>query len=444
MQTNRKTADGTDVIVIGAGMAGLAAARALAERGLRALVLEARDRVGGRIDSLQVDTGVVELGAEFVHGKDPALWSLIEEAGAEAVEREGAMLREDGDDELGNDEDASGGGFDVLSELAHLPEDMSFADWVASSDLPEDERRGLRGYVEGFNAADANRISARSLGVQQRAEESIDGDRLWHVRGGYSQLAIYLANRLRRAGGEIRLHCVVQAVRWSEGDVRIETSSGSFRAARCIVTLPLGVLQIVNREAGICFEPEPHAIGHARRLAMGSAERVTMVFRERWWERSARADAKALRTMSFLFTYRRSPPVWWTRHPEPEALPTLTGWAGGPRAAELIGRSEEEIGAQACRELAEAFGLAEPQVREALVATHRHDWQLDPFSRGAYSYLPVGAIDAPLKMVEPEAATLFFAGEHTDTTGNWGTVHAALRTGIRAAEQVFSSLNPVR
>lgn len=433
-----------DILVIGAGIAGLAAARALADRGLRPVVLEARDRVGGRIHSLQTETGVVELGAEFVHGKDGALWSLMAEAGAEAIERAGVMLREDGDGELDKDEDAAGGAFDVLSDLSHLPDDMSFADWLASSDLPEEERRGLRGYVEGFNAADANRISSLSLGVQQRAEESTDGDRVWHLRGGYSQLATYLENRVRHSGGEVRLKCAVKAVRWSANVVFVETDSGVFRARRCLITLPLGVLQQVNREGGVTFEPEPAAIAQARRLAMGSAERFTMVFRERWWEQSKRASEKTLRTMSFLFTYRRSPPVWWTRHPEPEAMPTLTGWAGGPRAAELVGQSEQTIGAQACRELADVFNLPEQQVREALVATHRHDWQLDPFSRGAYSYIPVGAIDAPLKMVEPEAATLFFAGEHTDTTGNWGTVHAALRSGIRAAEQVFSSLNPVR
>jgi monoamine oxidase len=90
------------------------------------------------------------------------------------------------------------------------------------------------------------------------------------------------------------------------------------------------------------------------------------------------------------------------------------------------------------------FQLSEQSVRDALMATHRHDWQLDPFSRGAYSYVLVGALDAPAKMAQPEAGTLFFAGEHTDTTGNWGTVHAALRTGLRAAEQVFNSITSSR
>src|ERR1700744_5103928 len=192
-----------NVLVLGAGMAGLAAARALAERGMRPLVLEARDRVGGRIHSLQTGHGVVELGAEFVHGREPHLWALIEEAQAKTVERDGSILRENAPGELSEDEQAEQGGlFDPLEKLADLPEDMSFTEWLASSAVPKEQHIALCSYVEGFNAADATRISALSLGLQQRAEESIEGDRAGHVAGGYSQLAVYLADRVRKIGGE--------------------------------------------------------------------------------------------------------------------------------------------------------------------------------------------------------------------------------------------------
>ncbi len=430
-----------DVLVLGAGIAGLGAARMLAELGLKCVVLEARDRVGGRIYSRPTPQGAVELGAEFVHGRDPVLWRLIEEAHAKTIERHGAILHEDHEGDLTEEDDTQGGAdFDVLDRLAELPADMSFAEWLGASDVPQEQRGPLRGYVEGFNAADANRISAHALGVQQRAEKRIDGDRVWHLPGGYSQLVIYLANRLCDRGGELRLKCVVESASWSPESVTVKTTAGVFRAKRCIVTLPLGVLQEVNRDGGIRFDPEPAAIAHARGMAMGSAERFTMVFAEPWWEESDRVSKKSLRTMSFLFTFRRMPPVWWTRHPEPEAKAMLTGWAGGPRAAQLVGRDADDLGEHACRDLAEVFGMPEQKVHDALMATHRHDWELDPFSLAAYSYVPVGALDAPAEMSKPEANTLYFAGEHTDTTGNWGTVHAALRSGLRAAEQLFSSL----
>ncbi|HEY8311832.1 MAG TPA: NAD(P)/FAD-dependent oxidoreductase, partial [Gemmatimonadaceae bacterium] len=269
----------TDVLVLGAGIAGLAAARMLSELGARCIVLEARDRIGGRIHSLQTPHGVVELGAEFVHGHDPVLWRLIEEADAKTIERDGAILREQHDGELTEEDDMQGGaGFDVLEQLADLPDDMSFAEWLRNSDVAPEHRAALQGYVEGFNAADANRISARSLGVQQQAEQETQGDRAWHISGGYSQLVTFLANRLRERGGEVRLNSVVKSIRWNAGTVTVQTSDEVFHAKRCIVTLPVGVLQKVNREGGIKFDPEPGAIVEARRLAMGSAERFTMIF----------------------------------------------------------------------------------------------------------------------------------------------------------------------
>ena len=192
-----------EVLVVGAGIAGLAAARALAERGVRVLVLEARDRVGGRVFTEQTAEGVlIEHGAEFVHGRAPELWQLIEEAGAKPVERGGTMLVEqtpgaglETDDE---DEDAR---FAGLEQLAHLPgDDLPFAEWLDDQVLPAWQKAMLTGYVEGFNAADARRISAKSLGVQQEAEDTIGGDQAWHLEGGYQQLAEHLAARVRAAG----------------------------------------------------------------------------------------------------------------------------------------------------------------------------------------------------------------------------------------------------
>ncbi len=431
-----------DVLVIGAGIAGLAAARALAERGVRVLVLEARDRVGGRIYTQQTPEGVlVEHGAEFVHGRAPELWQLIEEAGLQAIERDGTMLQETEpgaglQDDPENDEDPD---FDSLEHLADLPgEDMPFAEWLDNSDLPEDQRAMLTGYVEGFNAADARVISAKSLGVQQRAEDAIGGDQSWHLEGGYTQLAEYLAERVRAAGGQIELGCDVDAIRWRPGEVVVSARQRDLRVKRCLITLPLGVLQAANASApgSVRLEPEPTALFEARRMAMGQVVRFTLVFRERWWERAGQPDAEALRRMSFLFTRSRQPPVWWTRHPEQESLPTLVGWSGGPRSEVLRSKSAEQLGAMACEQLAEVFHIPLEEVRASLLGTYIFDWSEDRFARGSYSYVPSGALDASAAMCVPEADTLFFAGEHTDTTGHWGTVHAALRSGLRAAGQI--------
>jgi len=424
-----------DIVILGAGIAGLTAARTLAERGLRVLVLEARDRVGGRVFSVPAQQQTAELGAEFVHGRPPELWALIAECNAETTERDGAMLRERDNGTLAEDDSQAESMFEPLEQLEHFTgNDLSFTAWLVDSDVPQEQRPAVLGYVEGFNAADARRISVKSLGAQQQAEDATESYRSWHLRGGYQRLAEYLAARIKQLGGEVRLNWEVRSLRWHAGSVEVEGERGSIRAPRCIVTLPLGVLQRVNA-GGISMTPEPAALAHARRLAMGHAVRFTMLFRERWWERSTALDAEALRRMSFLFTPQRLPSVWWTTRLENSTM--LTGWIGGPRALDLEGRSAAELGRNACAALAEVFAVPEPQIRSQLIETYTHDWSHDPFACGAYSYIPAGALDAPTAMTQPEENTLFFAGEHTDVTAHWGTVHAALRSGLRAANQVL-------
>lgn len=428
-----------DILILGAGMAGLTAARALAERNLRVLILEARDRVGGRVWSVRAASGdVVELGAEFIHGHAQELWSLIEEAGVTASERQGKMLRESPEGGLGEDDDQAEQMFAPLENLEDYEgEDLSFAEWLRASDVPDSARAAVTSYVEGFNAADAAKISVKSLGVQQKAEDEIGGANSWHVHGGYAQLAEFLAARVRDLSGRIELGCTVESIRWQQGAVQVTTSKGVFRAPKCLITLPLGVLQQVNR-GGLTIEPEPAAIAHARRMEMGDAARITLVFRSRWWEASSAASPDDLRQMSFLLT-NRLPSVWWTAHTEPEPSPTLTGWVGGPRSAIFSGRSVDQLAAEACATLAKIFQVDESFVRGDLLSAHAHDWTADPLSRGAYSYVAAGALDAPHAMTQPEHGTLYMAGEHTDITGHWGTVHAAIRSGLRAAEQLLEA-----
>jgi monoamine oxidase len=421
-------------------MAGLTAARALLERGLKVIVLEAKPHVGGRVLSRTVEGGqAVELGAEFIHGRAPELWALIEEAGLETTERSGSMLRETAPGKLEADRDEDEDPFEPLEQLEGFEgEDVPFADWLAASDVPGWQRDALTGYVEGFNAADAKRIGIASLGAQQKAEDASEGDRAWHIRGGYAQLAAYLEARVKELGGDVRLSCEALAIRWRTGSVEIETNRcGPLFAPRCIVTLPLSVLQKTNEEGGVRMAPEPKAVAHARRLAMGTAVRFTMVFREAWWLQSKAADADDLANMHFVLTQPGPPAVWWTQHPEHEEFPTLTGWAGGPRAEALVGKSAGELGHVACTTLANVFGIDEELIRASLMATYTHDWSSDAFACGAYSYVPAGAVDAPVAMTEPVVDTLFFAGEHTDVTANWGTVHAAIRSGLRVTQQIL-------
>jgi monoamine oxidase len=160
------------------------------------------------------------------------------------------------------------------------------------------------------------------------------------------------------------------------------------------------------------------------------------LFAEKFWEDLL--PQPALREMGFLFAFSEMPPVWWTPHPE--ASHTITGWAGGPRSAALTGVDVKTLAQQACTTLGRIFGLRRERIQGLLKGCYTHDWRHDRFALGAYSYVAKGGLNASKEMAKPVADTLFFAGEHTDVTGHWGTVHAAIRSGLRAAEQVLSAV----
>jgi monoamine oxidase len=422
-----------DVLVIGAGMAGLTAGRILAEAGRRVTLLEAASRVGGRIRTIREGNEIIELGAEFVHGKSPELWSLLEEASLETYELDGSHLAfEEGQLQVRDENQEANEALEKLESWTKA--DVTFADYLTRHSLPEHQRQTAIGYVEGFNAADHRIIGVASLALQQAAEESIEGDRIFRIRTGYDRLPQFLAQKFTQAGGHILLDTLVERIEWSRGHVRIEANSKGqpvrFQAAQAIIALPLGVLQ----QKSVAFVPTLDALHEAARLRMGHARRFTLLFRERFW---SQLQPAALNNLSFLFSFSSMPPVWWTPHPAESN--TLTGWVGGPRSETFANFTPAQLGEAACTELARIFSLDATYLRSQFISCHTHNWQRDALTYGAYSYVPVGAIDACSKMTLPASSTLYFAGEHTDTTGHWGTVHAALNSGLRAAGQILQS-----
>ena len=221
MATSRERAEALDVIVIGAGVAGLAAARTLAEAGRRVALIEARDRVGGRILTVPAVHGElpVELGAEFIHGLPSELIHLVEEAGLTRFELEGDYRcfrdqRGVGKLDPCGDQREVNQLFDELGQsgLAQDSHDLTFSEFVAQRGIGPEAAAWATNYVEGFNAADANRISVRSLAKQQAAEDAISGDRLFRVVEGYARVPAFLLRRFLDAGGELFTSTPVRSI----------------------------------------------------------------------------------------------------------------------------------------------------------------------------------------------------------------------------------------
>ncbi len=434
-----------EILILGAGVAGLAAGRILAEGGRHVAVVEARDRIGGRIATEHVaiegasSSVPVELGAEFIHGLPRVSWKLIDEAGLATYELAGDHLcYEGGLLQACPESDSNPAGVleEMVGWLAAQPagSDATFANYLRIAGI--ERRRGERAaaFVEGFNAADADLIGVAALAQQQRAENAIEADRLFYIRAGYDALPNFLRERFERAGGSILAGRRVTRVRSLRGGVDLfgtdrHGAAFEIRAKQAVVTLPLGVLQSGSVE----FEPPPGDILlQAGRMAMGAVLRVSLLFDSKFWKDD----------FSFLFAREEIFPTWWTSMPDP--APRITAWIGGRRALERQRAMRSPAGPFALRdeclsELAKIFELSPQALENRLISWYAHDWQSDEYARGAYSYAPAGARDASQRMTAPVDGRLFFAGEHTDVEGHWGTVHGALASGERAALQLMSA-----
>jgi monoamine oxidase len=440
---------GTDnsVLIIGAGAAGLAAARDLSAAGVRVTLIEARERIGGRIYTHHTSNIVpVELGAEFVHGQHPQLLQIIESSGAPLCDvTDRHWYLEDG--ALSNSHDF----WNKLSSLMDLMNsdqpDRTFQDFLDS--LPNDEatvraKEVATRYVEGFHAANVNRIGVHGLIAANEAEAEIDGDHAFRVLGGYDIVTKALFEQSQAEGAVVNLNTIVKELRWSRNQVEAVCIADKrlqrFSASQAVITLPLGVLQAKHHQRGaVRFVPDlPESTQAAiEHITMGHALRIILHFRERFWEKrdlpgtDGRDD---LAQLGFLHYADAPMPNWWTLLPV--RLPILVGWVGGPAAEKFAGRDAESTLNDAISSLMQIFGVSEKDLRKVLLASYSHDWSSDPFSRGAYAYLPVNGLEAQRTLAYAVADTLFFAGEAT-SAGHIGTVHGAIESGHRAAAEIL-------
>ena len=435
----------TEVVVIGAGVAGLGCAQALCEAGLRVTILEARSRVGGRIWTVHpsLTKAPVELGAEFIHGLPREVWQIVERAGLQTHELTGNRWR------LEQARLAPmTGSWDLIDSIFRRIDesapDQSFQEFLEHTcgDLPQHTRIEATAYVESFHACNAIRISAHALARWHRSDREIQGHRGFRLPKGYEGLTGALVAASKPDLLTVRLNTVVTEIAWSPGAVEVTAKSPdeqhvSTRADAAVITLPLGVLQAPpGTGSTVCFRPELTEKADAlKQLEMGPAIRLVLCFRHCFW-----ADPKVVRSpmpdLSFLSSPEELFPTWWSSVSAGTAM--LTGWSGGVRAEQLSGRGNAAIMERGLEVLQHVFGIPLETLRDLLQASFVHDWQSDPYCRGAYSYALAGGKEAARRLAAAVLNTLFFAGEATDCNGHNGTVHGAIASGQRAAAELLS------
>ncbi|MFK4481752.1 flavin monoamine oxidase family protein [Curtobacterium sp. AB7] len=426
-----------DVVVVGAGVAGLAAARALALDGQRVVVLEARDRIGGRTWT-DTELGVpVDLGASWIHGVDGnPLWALAPRFGIETVEFTVGSFQFDGRPIAWHGpsgaplSEASASAFvadlhtvDVALDtvVAHAPPPSTYAAAVdtvlRSLQWQGDRAARVREYTahrsEDLCGAPVTVLDARGL-----EEEHVPGDEVVFP-GGYAQYAAALAEGL-----DVRLSAVVRSVTQSATGVVVGLADGSsVTADDVVVTVPLGVLQAGD----VTFDPPlaETVTGAMRRLGMGVYDKVFLRFPERFWGESWVVRQQGSAGVDWHSWYDMS---------RVTGAPVLAALVGGTGARRIETLPDAMIVEEGIGGLRRMFGPSVPEP-EAFRITR---WADDPFARGSYSYLHVGASPDDHDLLGTVSGRVQLAGEAT-----WGddpaTVHGALLSGLRVAGRLLGS-----
>lgn len=430
--------DPRKVIVIGAGLSGLTAARALVADGRDVVVLEARDRIGGRVST----EGGIDLGAHWIHGTEGnPVTNLARELGVPTIF-------------VGGDSSYTGGWEQLQMRFDGRP--LSPAEKEKSIILIDEVREAvdaLRRELEhtggpdiSLEAAVESVLAARGLSPEMRQHVA------WHLAllsrddwaAGASNLSLLwwddgyevygygdsvfvegagsLIERLGR-GLDVRCNHVVRRIAHGADGVRVSTDQGEFEAGAVIVTLPLGVLK-----AGVVeFEPplpveKREAIA---RLGMGALTKVVLHFDAPFWPPN-----------QYVFGHltpeiQESPTsiinVWKTHR-----QPALVMLIGGDRGRQIETWTEEQVSAWSSRVLKDVFGPGVVPPRRLQVTR----WNSDPYSRGAYTYVAVGATPEHIEaLAAPVGERVLFAGEATVRT-HWACLHSAYVSGLREAARI--------
>ena len=423
---------GRRVVVIGAGLAGLAASRELIRAGHQVVVLEARDRMGGRIwTSSKWPDLPLDLGASWIHGvTGNPITGLADQLGARRLvtsyERT-AIYNTDGE-VLSDAEESQLDGirkqiFDSLRKAQDSGADISVRQALASLEkkLADDPAAlsflnfCLSGNIEQEYAGSASRLSSHWYD----SAKEFEGDDVLFAQG-FKVITDYLAK-----GIDIKLSQVVKEIRWQESEVRVRTADREFVADHVVITLPLGVLQ----HNDVRFIPElPKEKRNAiSKLGMGVLNKCYLRFSHAFWPDD----------MDWLEYISAKHGEWteWVSFQRAVKLPILLGFNAADRGRDIEGWSDGQIVASAMETLQTIFGAEIPQPIDYQITR----WASDPFTRGSYSYNAIGSSpEMRGALANPVNGQFFFAGEATHRD-YFGTAHGAYLSGLRAARDVLSA-----
>jgi len=410
-----------DVIIIGAGAAGLSAMRDLAKAGYHVCMLEAAGIAGGRICTIKEGfENFVEAGAEFIHGKLPFTFQLLKEAGLSYEVVEGKMIGvQQGQ---WQSEEHYDHWDEFMQKLGKLKTDVTILQFLEENfSKPEHIhlRQAVQRFSEGFDLADISKASILSIKDEWKDIEK----KQYRIKGGYIQIIDHLVNSCRQLNTEIYFNTCVNKIDHEEGNVTLHTvDNKKFHANKLIITVSAGVLQ----SGTIQFKPAltDHAVA-IQGLGFGAVIKFLLEFKTCFWKEF---DDET----GFLLTDEEIP-TWWTQLPAESNL--LTGWLGGPNATKKIFEPASLL-QTALLSLSSIFRIPPAMLQEELTTYKIINWLNQPFIKGGYSYNTLHSDQAIKILSLPVENTIYFAGEAISKSESQGTVESALQSGYDTAKML--------
>lgn len=420
----------SEIIVIGAGAAGLMAARELAKAGKKVIVLEARDRIGGRI--LPLDEAKLGFpaqgGAEWVHGEAPITKALAKEIGLTLIPDEGEVWSTRSG-ELAPYESFIREHPQLKEKLAALKEDIPIAEFLEKNFSAESDsyfKNSVLQMVQGYEAADPQKMSTFALRESWLGKKDKWDDH--RIKEGYGPLIDFLKNECEKYGAKIHLNIEVCGVELLLSHLKIHIKSGeAFESEKVIVTVPLPVLKDIDFNSEL--QEKKDLIPN---IGFGHVIKVIINFKIRWWEH---VQGKDLSKMSFL-TCNEKFLTWWTQYPLINNV--LVGWMAGPEAEKHAHKSNEELLDLALESISRVCGFDLNNLKKEILHSEVFNWSGDKFTRGAYSYTTYTMGDTRERLALPFGDKIFFAGEALFSGDGTATVEGALGSGLETAQKILS------
>jgi monoamine oxidase len=423
-----------DVIIIGGGAAGLMAAKILSAHDKKILLLEAKDRLGGRIYPINNFSFPAEGGAEFIHGNLKTTFDLLKEVHLNKEKIKGTFCRVEkgkwyADDHLVPGWEA------LIQKMKECKEDLSIHDFLETffTEKKYDALKSLfTQYIEGYDAANPANTSVFAI---RKEMEAGDGPQ-YRPESGYYSLMNFLKEECLKNGGIIKTNEPVVKLSRNK-NIEVFTSQKKYFSKKVICAVPLGVLLSTRKQKSFIDFPD-FLRGHltaAKKIGNGPVIKFLLEFDKAFWLDETFLKKKSVPAPSYLFTDTLIP-TWWTQYPSPK--PLITGWIAGPSSYKMKNYSNKKFNQIVFESLSSVFTMPVCDLEKRLKNFSVINWINEPYILGGYSYPTLQTKKARKILQQPFENIFYFAGEYVPENSS-STVDAALLSGKFVAEQIVKS-----